>query len=334
LASLDDLAGCRVLVTGADGFIGSHLAEQLLSLGANVRALCVYNSRGSFGWLDGFTPPSSGKLECVLGDIRDERLMEALCDGIEIVFHLAALIAIPYSYQAPASFLDTNVRGTLNMLEAVRRANCRRLVNLSTSEVYGTPETVPIQESHPLRAQSPYSASKIAADKLCEAFACSFDTPVVLLRPFNTYGPRQSARAVMVAILTQLLHGTKELKLGNLTPRRDLTYVSDTVEGILRAGVFDLEPGEAIQLGTGTSYSIQELAELCAKTLGVEATITADPARMRPLHSEVDELLSDPSKARELLGWEPQVPLREGLEKTVLWLRENLQHYHSSGWSL
>src|SRR6185436_838542 len=218
-------SGKRVLVTGADGFIGSHLAEALVRAGANVRACCLYNSNGSRGWLDGSDVDSS--IEAVLGDLRDARFVEEACRGVDVVFHLAALIAIPYSYQAPESFIDTNVKGTPNVLEAVRRAGCRRLIHTSTSEVYGTPATLPILETHALQGQSPYSASKIAADKLCEAYHRSFGVPVVTLRPFNTSGPRQSTRAVLPTIIVQLLAGKTEIVLGRLDPRRDLTFVSD-----------------------------------------------------------------------------------------------------------
>src|SRR3972149_10855567 len=244
-------ADTTVLVTGADGFIGSHLAERLVALGARVRAFCVYNSNGSMGWLDGADPHVRASLDVRLGDVRDGRFVEEVCRGVDTVFHLAALIAIPYSYHAPESYVDTNVKGTLNVLEAVRRGGCRRLVHTSTSEVYGTPATLPILESHPLQGQSPYSASKIAADKLCEAYHCSFGTPVVTLRPFNTYGPRQSTRAVLPTMLAQLIAGSTEIQMGRLDPRRDLTYVSDTVEGFVKAGEAAGVDGEGIQLGNG-----------------------------------------------------------------------------------
>lgn len=321
--------GRKVLVTGADGFIGSHLTERLVAAGADVRAFCVYNSNGSLGWLDGADPAVRAQLDVRLGDIRDARFVEDSCRGVDTVFHLAALIAIPYSYAAPESFVDTNVKGTLNVLEGVRRAGCRRVVNTSTSEVYGTPADIPIRETHPLIGQSPYSASKIAADKMCEAYHLSFDVPVVTLRPFNTYGPRQSTRAVLPTLLVQLLSGKREVKLGRLDPRRDLTYVSDTVEGFLRAGSADGIEGQVIQLGTGRTVSIGELFESACRVTGVSATVVQDPARLRPEGSEVEVLLSDPAKAGELLGWKAEVTLEEGLARTAQWLEKNVHLYNA-----
>jgi UDP-glucose 4-epimerase len=317
----------RVLVTGADGFIGSHLAEALVSAGAQVRAFCLYNSRAQYGWLNDLDESVHGELELWPGDIRDERLVERACEGVDTVFHLAALIAIPYSYQAPASFVDTNVRGTLNVLEASRRRGCRRLVHTSTSEVYGTPDILPILESHPLKAQSPYSASKLAADKLCEAFHCSFDMPVVVLRPFNTFGPRQSARAVIPTILSQLLHGRTRVALGNLDARRDLTFVSDTVRAFLSVGLATGVEGETVQLGSGLSSSVQEVFELACGACGVQAIAVQDPERLRPDKSEVMALQSDPSLAADLLGWRTDVTLQEGLARTADWMANHLDQY-------
>jgi len=321
------------MVTGADGFIGSHLVERLAGLGANVRAFCVYNSNGSLGWLDGADAKLRASLDVRLGDIRDARFVEEACRGVDAVFHLAALIAIPYSYQAPESFVDTNVRGTLNVLEAVRRAGCRRMVQTSTSEVYGTPATLPILETHSLQGQSPYSASKIAADKLCEAYYRSYNVPVVTLRPFNTYGPRQSTRAVLPTMLVQLMKGKKEIKLGRLDPRRDLTFVSDTVEGFVLAGLADGIDGEEIQLGTGRTVSIGELFEIACSALQVSARVVQDDARVRPDASEVMVLLSDPSKARARLGWQPTVTVEDGVARTARWLADHThlygaEHYH------
>jgi UDP-glucose 4-epimerase len=321
--------GKKVLVTGADGFIGSHLVERLVDEGADVRAFCMYNSNGSLGWLDTASPEVLRAIDPRLGDIRDSRCVEAACEGIDTVFHLAALIAIPYSYTAPESFLDTNIKGTLNLLEGVRRAGCRRIVSTSTSEVYGTPADVPIRETHPLIGQSPYSASKIAADKICEAYYSSFEVPVVILRPFNTYGPRQSTRAVLPTLLVQLLAGKREIKLGSLDPRRDLTYVGDTVEGFLRAGDVPAIEGEVIQLGTGRTVSIGELFTTACQVLGVSATVIHDPVRVRPKGSEVEVLLSDPSRAKEILGWEARVTLEDGLAKTADWLKDNLGLYNA-----
>lgn len=321
------LEGKAVLVTGADGFIGSHLTEALVRAGARVRAFCIYNSNGSLGWLDEADPDIQGAIDVRLGDIRDARFVEAACEGTEIVFHLAALIAIPYSYRAPSSFVETNVSGTLNVLEGVRRAECRRLIQTSTSEVYGTPETLPIAETHPLRGQSPYSATKIAADKLCEAYYSSFGTPVTVLRPFNTYGPRQSARAVIPTILSQLIAGRRSIELGSVTPKRDLTYISDTVAGFLAAAEAPDIDGETIQLGTGETHSIAEVFAAACRALSVEASIAASQERVRPERSEVMVLQSDPSRARDLLGWRATVSLEEGLSATAEWISANLNRY-------
>jgi NAD dependent epimerase/dehydratase len=315
------LRGSRVLVTGADGFIGSHLTERLIADGAEVRAFCCYNSRGSLGWLDDTDPATRAALDVRLGDIRDARFVAAATEGIDIVFHLAALIAIPYSYVAPQSFVDTNVSGTLNALEAARSAGVRRFIQTSTSEVYGTPESLPIRETHPLAAQSPYAASKVAADQLAIAFARSFELPVVVLRPFNTYGPRQSERAVLPTMLRQLLDGRTEIRLGRLDPRRDLTFVADTVDAFVRAATAPDIDGEVIQLGTGRSESIGELFAMSCRLLGVEARAVQDPARMRPDASEVLVLQADPSRARDRLGWVAATGLEDGIQATIDWLR-------------
>jgi UDP-glucose 4-epimerase len=313
------LQGARVLVTGADGFIGSHLTERLAREGADVRALCIYTSDGRRGWLEDAPVDLVESLDIRLGDVRDEGFVRTVVDGVDVVLHLAALIAIPYSYIAPASFVETNVRGTLNVLDACRSTGAR-LVHTSTSEVYGTPRTVPITETHPLQGQSPYSASKIAADKMAEAYACSFEVPVTVLRPFNTFGPRQSARAVIPTILAQLLAGQVEVDLGSLEPRRDFTFVDDTVDGFVKMAATELPPGTVVQLGSGSAVSIGELFGLCCEITGQEARPTTDPARIRPPNSEVDELLSDPTRAAELLGWKPTTSLREGLSATAAWL--------------
>jgi len=322
-----DWQGRQVLVTGAGGFIGSHLAEQLAREGARVRAFVLYNSFSSWGWLDHSPPSLRNNMEIFPGDVRDaERVAEAVC-GCEVVFHLAALISIPYSYQAPESFVDTNVRGTLNVLNAARRQGGVKVIHTSSSEVYGTPKTVPIRETHPLQAQSPYSASKIAADKLAESFYHSFELPVVVLRPFNTYGPRQSARAVLPALLIQLLAGKREIILGALWPRRDLTYVDDTVAGFLCAAQSERAVGRTVQLGTGRDVSIGELAEIAIQILSVEAHVRSEAERMRPAGSEVERLLSDPSLAADLINWRPTVPLEEGIRRTADWLRDHLDQY-------
>jgi NAD dependent epimerase/dehydratase len=331
------LAGKSVLVTGSDGFIGSNLVERLVADGARVRAFCQYNSNGSTGWLDESAAfkvaVREGRAEVVLGDIRDPEHVMASAEGADVVLHLAALIAIPFSYVAPRSYVETNVIGTLNVLEAVRRHGIPRMVNTSTSEVYGTPESVPITESHPLRGQSPYSATKISADKMCESYALSFETPVLTLRPFNTFGPRQSTRAVIPTVLSQLLAGATQLRLGDLTPKRDFTFVSDTADGFVRAALADVAPGTTIQLGTGRTVSVGEVVELCKKVTGNDAEVVTESARIRPEASEVQILLSDPSRANEVLGWAPTVSLEDGLAATAEWLRprvdpETAGRYH------
>ena len=331
------IAGKTVLVTGSDGFIGSHTVERLLADGAQVRAFCLYNSNGSMGWLDQSDVFAKalrdGQAEVVLGDVRDPEHVAASVEGADVVLHLAALIAIPFSYVAPRSYVETNVIGTLNVLEAVRRHGTPRLVNTSTSEVYGTPEQVPITESHPLRGQSPYSATKISADKLCESYALSFETPVMTLRPFNTFGPRQSARAVIPTVLSQLLAGADEVRLGDVTPKRDFTFVTDTADGFVRAALTDVAPGTTIQLGTGRTVSIGEVVDLCRTVTGSTAEIVTEQARIRPEGSEVQVLLSDPARANDVLGWAPAVSLEEGLARTAEWLRprvdlETAARYH------
>ncbi|MBX3205836.1 MAG: GDP-mannose 4,6-dehydratase [Labilithrix sp.] len=317
----------KVLVTGADGFIGSHLVERLVSEGASVRALCLYNSQGSWGWLDHVAPGVRSAVDVRLGDIRDARQMESVCAGMEIVLHLAALIAIPYSYAAPESFVDTNVRGTLNVVEAARRAGVARFVHTSTSEVYGTPDTLPIRETHPLQAQSPYAATKVAADQLVYSYYSSFALPAVVLRPFNTFGPRQSARAVLIAMLTQLLGGRREIHLGRLDTKRDMTFVLDTVDGFVRAAQAQGIEGKTIQLGTGTAHTIEEMFRACCTVLGVDARVVLDERRLRPDASEVLHLQSAPNLAKELLGWQPRESLETGLEKTAAWLSKHLDQY-------
>ncbi len=317
-----DIKGKTVVVTGADGFIGSHVTQRLIAEGANVRALCVYNSNGSYGWLDDLSPAERDAVDLQLGDIRDSEFVSDLVKGSDVVLHLAALIAIPYSYQAPRSYVETNVVGTLNVLEGVRRHGVGRLVNTSTSEVYGTPKTVPITVDNELRGQSPYSATKIAADKLCEAWASSFETPVVVLRPFNTYGPRQSARAVIPTVLQQMVAGAEKIHLGSLTPRRDFTFVSDTADGFFKAATADIPlQGQVIQLGTGYDVTIGELVEMSAKVTGSTAEIITQDERVRPEASEVMRLLSDPSQALAELGWAPQISLEEGLRQTAEWIQ-------------
>jgi NAD dependent epimerase/dehydratase len=321
--------GKRVLVTGADGFIGSHLVERLVHEGASVRAFCLYNSQGSWGWLDTAPAEVQRALDVRLGDIRDPALVTDAMRGIDVAFHLAALIAIPYSYVAPRSFVETNVLGTMHVLDAARAHDIGRLVVASTSEVYGTPASLPIRETHPLQAQSPYAASKVAADQLALSYHLSFKVPATILRPFNTFGPRQSTRAVLATILLQLLEGKREIELGRLDTRRDLTFVSDTVDGFVRAGATDGLAGETIQLGTGSAVSIAELVEAACRVLGVNAVVREDPRRIRPDASEVMVLLSDPTVAGTRLGWRAQVSLEEGLARTAEWLRSNRERYRT-----
>jgi NAD dependent epimerase/dehydratase len=318
------LSGRRVLVTGAGGFIGSQLCERLVELGAEVRALVEYNSLGSFGWLD--ESPARGELDAVLGDVRDPDAVRRLAEGVETLFHLAALIAIPYSYEAPHSYVETNVLGTLNVLRGAREAGVGMVVHTSTSEVYGTARSVPIDETHPLQAQSPYAASKIGADKLAESFHLSFGLPVATLRPFNTYGPRQSARAVIPTIITQLLAGDT-LALGNLTPTRDFTYVADTVEAFVRIGDCPAAVGRVVNIGSGRELSIGELVERIEAVLGRRAPVEREEERVRPPASEVERLCADARLAGELFGWEPQVSLDEGLAATAEWIGGHLDRY-------
>ena len=321
----------KVLVTGAGGFIGSHLAERLAVLGADVRALVRYTSTGRWGWLD--QSPIKADLEVVLGDVRDFFSVRDAMRGREVAFHLAALIGIPYSYQAPQSYLHTNIEGTLNVLQAARELETERVICTSTSEVYGTAQYVPIDEDHPLQGQSPYSASKIAADKLAESYFRSFGTPVAVLRPFNTYGPRQSARAVIPTIITQALAGT-EVRLGSLTPTRDFNFVADTVEGFIAAAARREAVGQVINLGSGAEISVQRLASTIGELLGKKLTLIAEDQRIRPENSEVERLCADATKARELLGWESSVSLEDGLRQTIAWVERNLQGYRVKEYSV
>jgi NAD dependent epimerase/dehydratase len=324
------LVGSKVLVTGADGFIGSHLAESLVQAGAKVRGLVYYNSFGSKGWLDG---SALGKdMELIAGDVRDGAQMQQLVRGVDIVFHLAALIAIPYSYRAAASYVQTNVEGTLNIVQAARDQGNVRVLHTSTSEVYGTARKVPIGEDHPLHPQSPYSASKIAADAMAMSFHLAHDLPLTIVRPFNTYGPRQSARAVIPTIITQILNGKRRIKLGSLSPTRDFNYVSDTCAGFLALAECDDALGKTVNIGSDTEISVGDTARLIARTIGTEIEIECDEERLRPANSEVERLHCDNSLIRALTGFEPRVGIEEGLTKTVNWFRrpENLARYDAS----
>jgi NAD dependent epimerase/dehydratase len=320
--------GKRVLVTGAAGFIGSHLTEALVRAGARVRAMVRYNSRNDWGLLEILAPAIRDELEVRSGDIRDSLFVDSAVRDCEIVFHLAALIGIPYSYVAPQSYVETNVIGTLNVLEATRRLGVQRMVHTSTSETYGTARYVPIDEEHPLQGQSPYSATKIGADKLAESYWRSFDTPVVVLRPFNTFGPRQSPRAIIPNIVIQALSGDT-VRLGSLEPVRDLTYVDDTVSGFLCAAAADV-CGETINLGTGRGVRISELLPIIFHCLGEQKSVVLDEQRVRPDKSEVMTLISDNSKARKLLGWEPRHSLEAGIAALIPWYREQLGQFKST----
>ena len=317
----------KVLVTGAGGFIGSHLAERLVELGADVSALVRYTSTGTWGWLD--RSPHKDQINVVLGDVRDQDAVLRMMQGVEVVFHLAALIGIPYSYHAPLSYVRTNIEGTVNILQSAMRCNVERVLQTSTSEVYGSAISVPISETHPLQGQSPYSASKIGADKIAESFHLSFNLPVVIVRPFNTFGPRQSARAVIPTIVTQAL-SQSAITLGNIEPTRDLNYVSDTVNGFVKAAESPQAVGEVINLGTGREISIGQLAETILQMMGKRLPVVNEAQRVRPKGSEVDRLCADNSKARDLLGWEPQYTLEDGLARTIEWITENHEQYRSN----
>jgi NAD dependent epimerase/dehydratase len=326
-----NFTGKRVLVTGAGGFIGSHLAERLVQDGAKVRAMVHYNGGGNQAWLG--TSRHRGDMEIVAGDITDYHFVHEAMADCEIVFHLAALIAIPFSYSAPAYYQRVNGEGTLNVLQSARMHSTPRVIHTSTSEVYGTAQYVPIDERHPLQGQSPYSASKIAADKMAEAYFCSFNLPVVTVRPFNTFGPRQSIRAVIPSMILQCLRGSS-LKLGHVHPTRDFNFVDNTVDGFLAAAGADTAIGQTINLGTGVEISIADLATKIGAKLGGKPEIETESARLRPAASEVERLLADPSRAKALLGWTPRIDLDAGLDKTIAWLRDNQDRFGEKTFSL
>lgn len=320
-----NLKNKKILVTGAGGFIGSHLAEKLVETGAMVKAFIRYNSRNQWGWLE--TSPFKNEMEIHTGDIRDYDSVKAALQGVDVVFNLAALIGIPYSYVSPLAYIKTNIEGAYNILQASRELEVERIIQISTSEVYGTALFVPINESHPLQPQSPYSASKIGADNLALSYYHSFRQPVIVARPFNTFGPRQSARAIIPTIISQLLSGSRQLKLGNLNPTRDLNYVADTVNGLMKVAESDDLIGESVNIGSGREISVGELARLIGNLVGVEPEIVSEDQRVRPEGSEVERLLCDCTKLREATGWESEYTLEEGLVKTIEWLKENMNLY-------
>lgn len=324
----------KVLVTGADGFIGSHLVEELLNEGYDVRAFVYYNSFNSWGWLDTLPKEKLDKIEIFSGDIRDPNGVREAMKGIDEVYHLAALIAIPFSYHSPDSYVDTNIKGTLNVLQAARDLNTKRILVTSTSEVYGTAKYVPIDEEHPYQGQSPYSATKIGADRIAESFYRSFDMPITIVRPFNTYGPRQSARAVIPTIITQLLSGAQEIKLGSLSPTRDFNYIKDTVRGFIEIAKSDKTIGQEINIATQQEISIGELAEELIKQINPNAKIVCDEIRLRPENSEVNRLLGSNKKIKKLTNWEPKYSLEEGLRETIEFLKKNIDKYKSDIYNL
>ncbi|MFV9566938.1 NAD-dependent 4,6-dehydratase LegB [Thermoanaerobacter mathranii] len=319
------IEGKKVLVTGAGGFIGSHLVERLIERGAEVRAFVRYNSKNNWSWLE--TSPYKDEIEIYTGDIRDYDSVKDSMKGIEIVFHLAALIGIPYSYISPLAYIKTNVEGTYNVLQSARELGVERVIHTSTSEVYGTAKYVPIDESHPLQPQSPYSATKISADNIALSFYNAFNLPVTIVRPFNTYGPRQSARAVIPTIITQIMSGKKQIKLGNLRPTRDMNYVIDTVNGFIKIAECDELLGEVTNIGSGKEISIGDLARLISQLMGVEVEIVQEYQRFRPEKSEVERLLCDNTKIKKFTDWEPQYTLEEGLIQTINWMKTHLNMY-------
>jgi NAD dependent epimerase/dehydratase len=321
-------SGKKVFVTGADGFIGSHLVELLVNLGADVKALVYYNSWNYKGWLSDLSSQTISQINIVKGDIRDGEHIRELVKGCDYVMHLSSLIAIPYSYDAPRSYIDTNVTGALNVLQACRESDSLiRMVHVSTSETYGSAQHIPIDESHPLVGQSPYSASKIAADKLAESYNLSFDLPVVIARPFNTFGPRQTARAIIPTIASQLISGKDELHLGLLSPSRDFNYVTDTANGMINLALCDKADGLAVNIGSGEEWSIAETAKILCNISGRDVSIITDEKRIRPAKSEVDRLLADNSKITELTDWSSKISFYDGLVSTYKWIEKNIKMF-------
>lgn len=317
----------HILITGADGFIGSHLVEELVKMGQEVRAFVYYNSFNNWGWLDTLPKEILSGIEVVSGDIRDPNGVRLAMKGIDVVYHLAALIAIPFSYHSPDTYVDTNIKGTLNVLQAARDLDTKKVLVTSTSEVYGTAQYVPIDEKHPFQGQSPYSATKIGADRLAESFYRSFNLPVTIVRPFNTYGPRQSARAVIPTIITQLLSGKKEIELGSLTPTRDFNYVKDTVNGFIEIAKSEMTIGEEINIATQQEISIGQLAEELIQQINPNVRIICDEQRRRPDKSEVNRLLGSNEKIRRLTNWKPEYTFKCGLNETIAFFQENMNRY-------
>jgi len=319
----------KILVTGSDGFIGSHLVEGLIDKGYQIRAFVYYNSFNSWGWLDSLPKEKLNQIDVFAGDIRDPNGVRKAMQGMDMVFHLAALIAIPFSYHSPDSYVDTNIKGTLNVLQAARDAGCERVLVTSTSEVYGTAKYVPIDENHPFQGQSPYSATKIGADRIAESFYRSFNTPITIVRPFNTYGPRQSARAVIPTIITQLLAGSTEIRLGSIHPTRDFSYVSDTVAGFIAIAESKATIGEELNIASQQEISIGQLASEIIDQINPTARIVSEDVRIRPEKSEVERLLGSNEKIRRLTGWQPEYTLKQGIRETIAWFsdEENIRRY-------
>jgi len=317
----------KVLVTGSDGFIGSHLVEELLKRGAEVRTFVYYNSFNSWGWLDHFSPSQKRKLDIFAGDIRDPNGVEEAMKDVDIVFHLAALIGIPFSYYSPDSYVDTNIKGTLNVLQAARKNKLKKVFVTSTSEVYGTAQYVPINEEHPVNPQSPYAATKAAADDLALSFYRSFDLPVTIVRPFNTFGPRQSARAIIPTIITQICSGKKSIALGNLDAMRDFNYISDTINGFIQLAEAGKTQGNVYNIGSGREVSVKDLVAMISKILKKDIKVLKDKQRIRPAKSEVERLLCDLSKIQKVCGWQPHVSLEDGLNKTCRWIKDHQNLY-------
>lgn len=324
-----ELKNKKILVTGADGFIGSHLVERLLNEGAILKAFVFYNSFNSWGWLDTFPKEKLSKIEIFTGDIRDPNGVKNAVEGIDIIFHLAALIGIPFSYHSPDSYVDTNIKGTLNILQSAKNEGSQKIIITSTSEVYGTAQYIPIDEKHPFQGQSPYSASKIGADRITESFYRSFNLPVTIVRPFNTYGPRQSARAIIPTIIIQLLSGKKEIRLGNLLPTRDFNYVSDIVSGFIEIARSDKTIGEEINIASQKEISIEQLANEIIDQINPVAKIITENKRLRPDKSEVERLLGSNKKIQKLTNWQPKYSLKKGLKETIDWfkIKDNLKLY-------